>query len=60
QSNGLLLGDFIPMDNMHQVVQLIPKLRAVASPKMTCDNCVDIAQEFYINSFSNKETFHAI
>ncbi|KIK82039.1 hypothetical protein PAXRUDRAFT_154680, partial [Paxillus rubicundulus Ve08.2h10] len=46
QSNGLPLGDFILMDSMHQVIELIPKFRAVASPEMTCDNCVDIAQEY--------------
>lgn len=60
RSNGLPLGDFIPMDSVHQVVQLIPKFGAVASPEMTCDNSVDVAREFYVNSFANKETFHAI
>ncbi|KAF9220459.1 hypothetical protein BS17DRAFT_852137 [Gyrodon lividus] len=60
RSNKLPLGDIIPMDSVRQVVQLIPKFGAAASPEMTCDNCLDVAREFYINSFADKETFHAI
>ncbi|KIJ57464.1 hypothetical protein HYDPIDRAFT_171680, partial [Hydnomerulius pinastri MD-312] len=60
RSNHLPLGDIIPMDSVRQVVQLIPKFGAVASLEMTCDNSLDVAREFYINSFADKETFHAI
>ncbi|KIJ59743.1 hypothetical protein HYDPIDRAFT_32958 [Hydnomerulius pinastri MD-312] len=60
RSNKLPLGDIIPMDSVRQVIQLIPKFGAAASPEMTCDNCLDVAREFYINSFADKETFHAI
>ncbi|KAF9222828.1 hypothetical protein BS17DRAFT_836007 [Gyrodon lividus] len=60
RSNKLPLGDIIPMDSVCQVVQLIPKFGAAALLEMTCDNCLDIARQFYINSFADKETFHAI
>ncbi|KIO01513.1 hypothetical protein M404DRAFT_16208 [Pisolithus tinctorius Marx 270] len=56
----LPLGDIIPLDNVQQVVQLVPKF-GVKSPRiMTCDNCLDVGREFYINSFADKETFHAV
>ena len=60
RSNGAPLGDIIAIDAVRQVVQLVPKFGALAAREMTCDNILDIAREFYINSFADKETFHAI
>ncbi|KAI6160973.1 hypothetical protein EDD17DRAFT_1460485, partial [Pisolithus thermaeus] len=56
QSNGRPLGDIIPLDNVRQVVQLIPKFGVKAPKEMTCDNCLDVGREFYLNSFADKET----
>lgn len=60
RSNGHPLGDIIPLDDVCQPVQLIPKFSSKVPPKMTCDNCLDIGREFLVNSFADKETFHAI
>ncbi|KAI6039085.1 hypothetical protein EDC04DRAFT_2568878 [Pisolithus marmoratus] len=60
RSNGRPLGDIIPLDNVRQVIQLIPKFGVKAPREMTCDNCLDVGREFYLNSFADKETFHAI
>jgi len=56
----LPLGDIIPLDSVRQVVQLIPKFGSVVPQEMTHDNCLDVSQEFFINSFADKETFHAM
>ncbi|KAI6009474.1 hypothetical protein F5J12DRAFT_718989, partial [Pisolithus orientalis] len=53
-------GDIIPLDSICQVIQIIPKFGVKAPRGMTCDNCLDVECEFYINSFVDKETFHAI
>ena len=60
RSNGRPLGDIIPLDHVQQVVQLVPKFGAQAPINMTSDNCLDVGNEFYVNSFAEKETFHAI
>ncbi|KAI6002200.1 hypothetical protein F5J12DRAFT_723281 [Pisolithus orientalis] len=60
QSNGQQLGDIIYLDDVHQAVQLIPKFSAQAPPRLTCDNCLEVGQEFYVNSFADKEVFYAI
>ena len=44
-----------------QLIQLIPKFGVKASDMMIMgDNCLYVGHEFYINSFADKETFHAI
>ncbi|KAI6034829.1 hypothetical protein F5J12DRAFT_698565, partial [Pisolithus orientalis] len=60
QSNAKPLGDIIPLDNVQQVVQLVPKFSDKSPRNMTCDNCLDMGHKFYINSFADKETFHAV
>ena len=54
------LGDIIPLDSVCQLIQLIPKFGVEVSGMMTGDNCLHVGHEFYINSFADKETFHAI
>jgi hypothetical protein len=54
RSNGLPLGDIVPINSVRQVVQLIPKFGTVVPQEMTHDNCLNITREFYINSFISK------
>ncbi|KAI6098385.1 hypothetical protein EDD16DRAFT_1451732, partial [Pisolithus croceorrhizus] len=60
QATGQWLGDIIHLDGVHQVVQLVPRFGAQMPPGMTCDNCLETGQEFYINIFADKEVFHAV
>ena len=60
RSNNMPLGDIIPLDSVCQVIQLIPKFGVEVSGMMMGDNCLHVGREFYINSFADKETFHAI
>jgi len=60
RSNGTPLGDIIPLDRVHQVVQLVPRFGVKAPKEMMGDNSLQVGHEFYINSFADKETFHAI
>ncbi|KAI6014080.1 hypothetical protein PISMIDRAFT_110851 [Pisolithus microcarpus 441] len=60
RNNGQALGDIIHLDDVHQVVQLVPKFGAQAPPEMTCDNSLEVGREFYVNGFADKEIFHAI
>ncbi|KAI5982229.1 hypothetical protein EDD15DRAFT_2181328 [Pisolithus albus] len=60
RSNGQRLGDIIRLDDVHSLVQLVPKFGAHAPSEMTCDNCLEVGREFYVNGFAGKEIFHAI
>ena len=54
------LGDIVRLDNVCQVVQLVPKFGSGVPSIMTCDNSLELLGEFYVNSFADKEVFHAI
>lgn len=60
RNNRQFLGDIVPLDSVRQVVQLVPKFGARVPENMTCNNSLEMAAEFYVNSFADKETFHAI
>ncbi|KAG1816300.1 hypothetical protein DFJ58DRAFT_712213 [Suillus subalutaceus] len=60
RSNNTALGDIVPLESVHQVIQLIPKFGQQVSASMNCDNSLQLAREFYVNNFADKETFHAI
>jgi hypothetical protein len=60
RSNGTRMGDVLPLQNIQQIVQLIPKFGAVADPAFTMNNSAEIGREYYLNNFADKETFHAI
>ncbi|KAG9308640.1 hypothetical protein JVU11DRAFT_11593 [Chiua virens] len=60
RSNGQRLGDVVRLDDVRDIVQLVPKFGGKVSPSVTRDNSLEIGQEFYVNSFADKEVFHAI
>jgi len=60
RSNGTRMGDVALLQNVQQVVQLVPKFGKYADAALTKDNSMEIGQEYYINNLSDKETFHAI
>jgi len=60
KSDHTHLGDIVPLDSVRQVIQLIPKFGREVSATMNCDNSLQLACEFYVNNFADKETFHAI
>lgn len=59
-NDGQPLGDVVPLDDVHQVVQLVPKFSTRVPHNMSCDNSLEISGKFCINLFMDKETFHAI
>ena len=60
RSNGTRMGDILPFQCIEQMAQLVPKFGLVADPAFTMDNSTEIGQEYYLNNFDGKETFHAI
>jgi hypothetical protein len=54
------LGDIVPLGSVRQVIELIPKFGREVPSSMNCDNSLQLAREFFVNNFADKETFHAI
>jgi hypothetical protein len=59
RGNGTRMADIIQLDNVIQVVDLVPKHGLHADPALNRDNSLE-GVSFYLNNFSNKENFHAI
>jgi hypothetical protein len=60
QLNHKPLGDIVPLGSVRQVIELIPKFGQEVPSSMNCDNSLQLAHEFFVNNFADKETFHAI
>ncbi|KAG1883457.1 hypothetical protein F4604DRAFT_1677774 [Suillus subluteus] len=60
RSNRDPSGDIVPLSSVHQVIELIPKFGREVPLSMNCNNNLQLACEFYVNNFADKETFHAI
>ena len=60
QNGSQYLGDIVHLDDVRQVVQLVPKFGSGVPSIMTCDNSLELLGEFYVNSFADKEVFHTI
>ena len=59
-NNGQHSGDIIRLEDVRDVMQLVPKHSGKVPADMTCNNCLELGREFYVNSFADKEVFHAI
>jgi hypothetical protein len=60
RSNGIRMGDVLPIQHLQQMVQLVPKFGAIADAAFTKDNSMDIGGDYYVNNFDDRETYHAI
>lgn len=54
------MGDIIHMVDIRDVLELVPVFGSKMRDDMNSDNSLEIAKNYFINNFSDKETFHAI
>ena len=54
------MSDVIPLTNVHEIVQLVPVFGTNINPNFDSNTSLDLVQEFYLNNFANKNTFHSI
>ena len=57
RSNKTVKGGIIPLTDIWQVVQLIPKFDGQADRTLTSENCLAKAKQFYLNPFSEDQVF---
>ena len=62
RGDGRRMGDIVSLENVIQVVDLIPQFGTMADRSMTCNTSLDsdLTEAFYLNHFATKENFHAI
>ena len=52
--------DVIPLMGVREIVQLVPVFGAKMDTQFNSNTSLDLMQEFYLNNFANKNTFHTI
>jgi hypothetical protein len=54
------MGAVIPLIQLRSIVDLIPCYGGKADPRLTKDNSLAYASEFWLNKYFHKETFEAL
>lgn len=60
RSSGVRFGEIIPLMNIWRQVQLVPKYGKSCPTNWTDNTATELATEFYVNCFSDKQTFQAV
>ena len=60
QSNGVLMNDVVPLDQIRTLVDLIPHFGKDAHQGLTKENSLSYSSEFWLNKYFNKELFLAL
>ena len=58
--NGDRRCSIILVHNVHQSIHLIPVFGSVAPPEWTSSTVLDVAEEFYVNPFSDRFQYSTI
>ena len=54
------MHDVILLMSIREIVQLVPVFGAKMDTRFNINTSLNLVQEFYLNNFANKNTFHAI
>lgn len=54
------VGGVIELDSVVRQIELVPKFGKDIDPDMNSNNVLDIGNEYYINSFFDREVFKAV
>lgn len=60
RSNQTALGDVVPLGRLRRLLELTPRFGDKADRRLTKENCMDYASEFWLNKYFDKELFLAI
>ncbi|KAF5321441.1 hypothetical protein D9619_000085 [Psilocybe cf. subviscida] len=57
---GSRIGDIVPVRQIRELVELIPRFGEKADRRYTCFNSLEFSSEFWLNKYFNKELFLAL
>ena len=60
QADGSLLGNIVPLNQLHSLVSLIPCFRKKADSRLTKTNSFAFSTEFWLNKYFTKEMYYAL
>ncbi|KAJ6463763.1 hypothetical protein DFH09DRAFT_1254651 [Mycena vulgaris] len=60
RTNGIVMGDIIPLDQLRAHVELTPQFGKQADRRLTKENSLDYSEEFWLTKYFTKELFFAL
>jgi hypothetical protein len=60
RSNGELIGDIVPLNQIRTLVDIVPRFGLKADPQLTKETSAMQSSEFWLNKYFNKELFYAL
>jgi hypothetical protein len=60
RSNGTHMGDITRLIDVREIVKLVPWYSAQMDGHLNSDTYLKLTDSFYMNNFTDKETFHVI
>ncbi|KAG6908908.1 hypothetical protein DXG01_002789 [Tephrocybe rancida] len=60
RANKIAIGDVIPLDQLHTMIDLTPRLGKVADTRLSKTNSMEHSEEFWVNKYFTKELFYAL
>jgi hypothetical protein len=54
------MGDIIHLTDIHEIVELVLVYGPRMDLRLNYNNSLELADTFYLNNFTSKETFHVI
>jgi len=54
------MGDVVPLTDICEVVGLVPQYGSTMDSRLNTNTSLELAENFYLNNFADKETFHTI
>jgi hypothetical protein len=58
--SGLRIGDVIPLTIVYMPIQLVPRFGQHADPRLTPQNSLELSNEFFLNKYSDKDTYQVL
>lgn len=60
QSDGTIMGDVVPLEQVRTLLDLVPNFGADASKQLTKETSLEFSWEFWLNKYFDKELFYAL
>lgn len=60
RSDGMLMGDVVPLGQLRALLDLIPRFGAAANKQLTKETSLELSLEFWLNKYFKKELFYAL
>jgi hypothetical protein len=60
RTDGIRMGDIIPLSHIRAAVDLVPRFMGAADPRLTKESSLEYSSEFLLNHFFDKQIYYSL